>query len=212
MTNLIIGVLVLFSFVLGIWAYPQLPAMVAGHWNAAGVVDGYLPKFWGVFFLPVILLGLWALFTLLPNIDPLKENVVAFRKDYNIVVLMILLVLVSLFKFTLLWNLGYHFPITLIVLGLLNVLFIGIGLVLPRMKQNYFMGIRTPWTIASEKVWEQTHQRGSKLFIAAGVIGLISLLGGSVVAVWVTTVAIVLAALGSVIDSYLTFRRLRASE
>ncbi len=210
--NVLIGLLILASFGLAVWAYPQLPEVIAVHWNAAGQVDGYGGKFWGVFLLPTLLLGLWALFAILPQIDPLKANIAKFRPAYNLTVLMILLVLAVVAKLALLWNLGYRFPFTLIMLGLLNVLSIGLGGVLPQMKRNFFMGIRTPWTLASDAVWDQTHRVGGRLFVAAGVVGLLSLVAGTPVAVWVTLLTHLSAAVSVIGYSYIVYRRMGSAK
>lgn len=206
--HLLIGFLVVASFGMAAWAYPQLPEIIAVHWNFAGQVDGYGGKFWGVFFLPTLITGLWALLSVLPTTDPLKANIAKFRPTYNLTVLMIMLVLVSIAKLALLWNLGYRFPFTLILLGLLNVLSLGLGALLPRMKRNYFMGIRTPWTLASDEVWDATHELSGKLFVSAGIVGLLSLLAGSAIATWVTLGVQLGVAAWAVVFSYVRHRRL----
>lgn len=208
-TNLIIGILVLLSFGVAMWAYPQLPSLIAGHWNAAGQVDGYMPKFWGLFLMPMILAGLWLLFSVVPAIDPFKGNVVKFRREYNLLVLIIVLILVIIGKLTILWNLGYRFPFVNIIDALFGLMSLGIGALLPRTKRNFFMGIRTPWTLASDQVWDETHRRAGKLFIVAGVVALVSAVLPSQISIWLATGPLIIAALWSVIDSYLIYRRLK---
>ena len=66
------------SLLLSIYAYPYLPEMVASHWNTKGEVDGYLPRFWGAFLVPTIMVGLYLLVVSVPKIDPLKANIMQF--------------------------------------------------------------------------------------------------------------------------------------
>jgi uncharacterized membrane protein len=207
-TNLIIGILTLLSFGIAAWAYPQLPGVIAGHWNAAGQVDGYMPKFWGLLLMPMIVAVLWLLFTVIPNIDPFKANFAAFRRQYNLLVLIIVFVMLIIDKLTLLWNFGYRFPFANAIDALFGLLFIGIGALMPSMKRNFFMGIRTPWTLASEKVWDETHRRGGKVFLVAGVVALLSAFLPAETGTFIAVGTLIVAGVWTVIDSYLIYRRL----
>jgi len=79
-TNILALLIVLSSFAVGIYLYPQLPQNMASHWNLQGEVNGYMSKFWGTFLLPIILLSLFVLFLIIPKLDPLKENIAQFKK------------------------------------------------------------------------------------------------------------------------------------
>lgn len=207
LTNIIIGFLLVLSLGVAAWVYPQLPVMIASHWNAAGVVDGYANKFWGLLLVPLILAIVWLVSVLLPLVDPLRANVLQFRPIYNLFILLIVLVLTIIDKLTVLWNLGYRFPFAQAMVLLLGVLSLGIGALLPRIKRNYFMGIRTPWTLSSDVVWDETHKHGGKLFLAAGVLGVLGVLLPVPIATWVAIGSIILAAVLSIIDSFLIYRK-----
>ncbi len=164
------------SFLLSILAYPCLPEKVASHWNAKGEVDGYLPKFWGAFLIPLLTVGLYLLFLAIPKIDPLKENIMQFiRYYYGFVVLMLLFLLIVHIQI-IFWSLGFAIsPNTILPLSV-GVLFIYIGVLIGKAKRNWFIGIRTPWTLSSDVVWDKTHKIGGRLFILSGVISIIGTL------------------------------------
>ncbi|MCJ7636463.1 MAG: DUF1648 domain-containing protein [Nitrososphaeraceae archaeon] len=82
-SEMIIDGIILLSFIIGIYYYPQMPEKMASHWNAHGQVDGYMSKFWGLFLIPVISVGIILLFIIIPRIDPLRSNIPQFRKYYD---------------------------------------------------------------------------------------------------------------------------------
>ena len=148
----------------------DMPQQMATHWNAKGEVDGYMPKFWALLFMPVLMAMVAGLMYFFPTIDPLRKNVDKFREYYEtfIAVLMGFLLLVHLQ--TVLWNAGTQIdPGITISLGL-AALMAYIGFMMGKAKRNWFIGIRTPWTLSSDAVWDKTHALGSKMFIGAGVI------------------------------------------
>ena len=98
--------IILLSFILGVCLYPQMPEKMASHWNAQGEVNGYLPKFWGLFLVPLISVGL---FSVIPKIDPLKHNIEEFKKYYDGFVVLVILFLFYVYILTILWNIGASF-------------------------------------------------------------------------------------------------------
>jgi len=169
---IIIFGLVLISFVIGVYFYSQMPSQMASHWNAQGEVDGYMPKFWGLFLMPLINIGLVLLFVFIPKIDPLKENIEKFRGYYNWFIVLFFVFMISLYTQTILWNLGIEIsPNVFLPIGL-GFLFFYAGVLCENAKRNWFIGIRTPWTLSNEKVWEKTNKLGGKLFKIVGVFVL----------------------------------------
>jgi uncharacterized membrane protein len=71
------------SYLLAVWAYPQMPPQMASHWNLVNQVDSYLPKFWGVFMMPLLMSFLYILFLIIPKIDPKRANIAKFRKYFD---------------------------------------------------------------------------------------------------------------------------------
>jgi uncharacterized membrane protein len=165
-------VLVVLAFLLSIYFYPQLPDQVASHWKAAGEVDDYMDKPIGVFLIPVLLIGLVLMFRVLPSIDPL-HNIPKFQKYYDGLVIAVSLFLVLIHTQLLLWNAGTQIGFEITMPLLIGLLFIYLGMMLEHTKRNWFVGIRTPWTLSSDKVWDKTNKLGSKLFIISGVIALL---------------------------------------
>ena len=169
---IIIGI-ILFSFIVSIYIYPQMPEKMVSHWNAQGQADGYMSKFWGLFLIPITLVGLALLFTAIPRIDPLKANIEKFRKYYDGLVVLFFIYMVSIQFHVILWNLGIKISPNIIMPISIGILFFYIGVLCENAKRNWFIGIRTPWTLSNEKVWEKTHKIGGKLFKIAGVIAFI---------------------------------------
>lgn len=169
---LVLGVILL-SFILGVYFYAQMPEEIASHWNAQGQVNGYMSKFWGLFLMPLLSVGLFLLFVLIPRIDPLKSNIVKFRKYYDRFIVLVIGFLFYIYLLTLFWNLGVTFSLISSLMPAFAVLFYYCGVLTENAKRNWFIGIRTPWTISSERVWDKTNKMGGKLFKACGVIALL---------------------------------------
>ena len=174
-TNIIIVIVILISFAIGIYFYSQFPDRIASHWNIKGEVDSYMSKFWGLFLMPIILLGLWLLFLLIPRIDPLKKNIEKFRKYFDVFIVLITLFLFYIYLLAIAWNTGMRFDMGRAVVPAMGILFYYIGVLLKHAKRNWFIGIRTPWTLSSDKVWEKTHEIAGKFFKIAGVIAVLGI-------------------------------------
>ena len=173
--NIILVSLVLFSFGIGIYFYPQMPEKMASHWNIKGEVDGCLSKFWGLFLMPIILIGVVLLYLIVPKIDPLKENIEKFRKYFDGFIVLLLLFLFYLYVLTIFWNLGLKFDIGQAIIPALAILFYYCGILLEKAKRNWFIGIRTPWTLSNDMVWEKTHKIGGKLFKIVGIVAILGI-------------------------------------
>jgi uncharacterized membrane protein len=169
-SKIVILGIVLLSFILSAYFYPQMPEQVASHWNAQGQVDGYMSKFWGLFFMPFVLIGLALLFLAIPRIDPLKANIEAFRKHYDGFVILFLVFMLAIHFQVILWNIGLQISPNVVMPIALGLLFFYAGILCENAKRNWFVGIRTPWTLSNDRVWDKTHQIGGKLFKMAGVI------------------------------------------
>ncbi len=168
---IILGIILL-SLIISIYFYPQMPEEIASHWNAQGEVDGYMSKFWGLFLMPLILVGLALLFVAIPRIDPLKANIEKFRKYYDGFIILFFVFMLSIHFQVILWNIGIKIsPNVIFPIGVGLLFFYG-GILCENAKRNWFIGIRTPWTLSSDVVWDKTHKIGGKLFKIAGVVAL----------------------------------------
>ncbi len=203
----LIAILILAGIIAGFVIYPRLPEQVASHWNANDEVDGYMSRFWGVALMPLITLGMTALFLVIPAIDPLKANIAQFRGAFNSFIVLIIAFMLYIHGLTLAYNLGYIFRMSLALIPALGLLFVFAGVMMGQAKRNYFIGIRTPWTLANDTVWDETHKLGSKLFIAAGSLSLLTIFLGEN-GFWLMMALILGAALIPVVYSYVLFARL----
>jgi len=202
-----VALIIIASLAAACYVYPLLPEKVASHWNIAGEVDGYMGKFWGVFLLPIISALFAGLFFVLPKIDPLRKNIDGFRREYNLFFVSVVLFLVYMYILTLIWNLGVLFEMGRFVTFGIGFLFILMGYILPRTKRNWFLGIRTPWSLSSDTVWQKTHAVGGKLFIVTGIAAVISSLAFPEQSLFVIVGFAVVSVLWLFVYSYLTYRK-----
>lgn len=206
-TSIIVLVLIAVAVTAGALLWNQLPEQMASHWNVDDEVDGYMPKFWGVFLMPVVTLGMFGLFLLLPNVDPLKANIAKFRGAFNLFILLITVFMLYIHGLTMAWSLGYrNFRMSAAMLPFLGALFIFIGYMLRQAKRNFFIGIRTPWTLSSDTVWDKTHQLGSILFIASGALAILGSFLGGTAAFWLLFIPLIGSTLFLVVYSYVLYR------
>jgi uncharacterized membrane protein len=169
---------IIFSFLIGIVFYPSMPDMMASHWNSKGEVDGYLPKFWGLFLMPIISMVMLLLLIFLPKIDPLRKNIEKFRDTYEGFVLIVILFMLYIYAISLMWNKGFQLNMATMVLPAMGVLFWYAASLMEKAKRNWFIGIRTPWTLSSENVWNLTHKAGARLFRVLAVLFLLLIFTG----------------------------------
>jgi uncharacterized membrane protein len=170
--KIIFIILIALPFLVSFYFYPIMPNQIASHWGIDGNVNGYMSKFWGLFFVPFIILGISILFVIIPKIDPLKSNIDKFRKYYYGFVVVFLLFMLFVHLQTVLWNAGHEVSFNLSLPIAIGILYICIGSILSKVHRNWFIGIRTPWTMSSDGVWRKTHELGAKLFIISGFISI----------------------------------------
>ena len=199
--------LVVISFLLAGAIYPFLPAKIASHWNYQGEVNGYMSR-WTVFLMPTISLILILLFMSLPKMDPLKDNYKYFSKYYDGLILVLTLFLIYINIITILFNFGYKFNFVYSILPAFSILFYYLGLLIENAKRNWFVGIRTPWTLYDEKIWMKTHHLGGKLFKLSALLALVGLALPKQ-AFWFMIVPIMLSSIIVVVYSYFLFKKSR---
>jgi len=207
-TTIIILLMLFIGTAAGLLLWNRLPDQIASHWDINDQVNGYMPKVWGVFMMPLIALGMSVLFLIIPNIDPLKANIAQFRETFNLFIVLIVAFMLYIHGLTLAWSLGYtNFKMSTSMLPAMGLLFIFIGLMLRKAKRNFFIGIRTPWTLSSDTVWDKTHQLGSVLFMASGMLALIGGIFGGMTAFWFLFVPLIGSTVFLLIYSYLLYRQ-----
>ena len=194
------------SLAAGLWAWPSLPSAMATHWNSAGAADGVSGKAFGVLFMPLLAAGLAALLFALPKIDPIAKGYQAFRKEYDGLVVALVAFMTLVHGAVLAWNLGARFDFVQVIGPGFGLLFYYLGAIMPQLKRNWFAGIRTPWTLSSDRVWDETHRFGGRLFRIAGVMAVF----GAVFpdsAFLLVFLPIVASALTVAVYSYVVYRK-----
>lgn len=191
----------------GVLAAPELPAELVTNWDAGGDPNGTLSKTPALVLLPALTLGLVGLLAVLPRIDPLGENIESFRTQYDWFAVVFAVYLSAVHLGIIAFNLGYEFQFTLLMLAGMAALFYYIGIVLEHAERNWFVGIRTPWTLSSDEVWDRTHDLGATLFKLTAVVSAAGLLLGDL-AIFVFVGATLLTSLITVVYSYYCYRQL----
>lgn len=179
---MISSVLILAMFLLGGYAWMQLPTgeQIPVHWNAAGEADRYGGKFEGLMLFPLIGIGTLALLAVIPRIDPKRTNIERSGKAYGMTMIGVMIFLTMIYITTTLTTLGYPLSLNRLLPIGMGIMFMVIGNYMGKVRQNYMFGIRTPWTIASELSWNKTHRMGGRmLFIFGLLFALFGLISGS---------------------------------
>lgn len=184
----------------------QMQTPYAVHWNAAGEADGYGGAFTALYLIPVMLLGISLILLGLPRIDPMRTARMNFGL-VNGVALVLALYMAYIHALTLAWNLGYRFNMSQMMTPAFGLLFIVMGFLVERAQQNWFVGIRTPWTLSNSLVWEKTHRLGGLLFKISGGLALLGVFLPSL-AIWFVILPVLAASLVTVVYSYVVFRQI----
>ena len=182
---------VLAMFVAGAIAWTALPEAIPVHWNAAGEADRWGGKVEGLFLLPAITALLVLGLRFLPLIDPRRDRYAEFAGAYEIVRLAVVAELAGIYALTLAAAFGAPISMTPAIGMLVGLLLVVLGLVMDRVRPNWFVGIRTPWTLTSELSWTATHRLARWVFV---LMGLAFALAGLLRAPWAFTAAAVLCA------------------
>ena len=172
-SRILILLVLVAAFSLSAVTYDRLPDRMATHWNASGQPNGYSSRGFGAYLLPAIMCFVAGLLQVLPRIDPLRGNVAEFRSVYDGIGAAVMVFMLAIHAVSLALNLGVPVEIGRVMAISVAGLFFYLGKVMRKVKQNWFVGIRTPWTLSSPQVWEKTHQMASKLFQGAVVLILI---------------------------------------
>ncbi|MDA3839962.1 MAG: SdpI family protein [Patescibacteria group bacterium] len=158
------------SIIASFYFYNNFPDQVPTHWNIEGNVDDWSTPLFAAFLLPIISIGLYLLFLVLPRIDPKKDRYKQFANIYHIFKTIVIGFLSLIYFVTSFSALGYDINITRVISISVGLLFLVLGNYMSKIKRNWFLGIRTPWTLSSEDVWNKTHRLGGKMFVLSGFL------------------------------------------
>ena len=201
---IITSIIILVPIIIGLILWNKLPDKLPTHWNSAGEIDGWSSKAFAVLGLPGFLFAVHWVCVLASSADPKKQNIEG--KVLNIVLW--ICPIISVLGAVLMYGvaLGMEFRVEKIIPLLVGVVFIVIGNYLPKCKQSYTMGIKLPWTLNDEENWNRTHRLGGKLWVACGVVIILSMFlpNKFMVAIFLSVIAV--AVLVPTVYSYLIFR------
>ena len=158
--------------------YGSLPEKMPTHWNINGEVDGWSSKASGVSIMPVAMIVLFLVFLALPMLSPRQFTVESFRSTYDFITFCVLAHCGYVQIVILVAAMNRQVDTTRMIIAGVCVLLAALGNVLGKVRRNFWVGVRTPWTIASDHVWNSTHRLAAKLFVGAGVLGLLAVVSG----------------------------------
>lgn len=191
----------------GLWAWPQLPARVATHFGLNGEANGWMSPA-GAVFLPLgVSVLVWLFLLVVPVIDPRRRNYPLFLPFYRALRLLIVLVLAFTFFATIWHGLGHPMQAGDVAVLAIGLLMMFVGNSLGRVRHNYFVGIRTPWTLANEEVWRRTHRFGGPVLMVSGLLPIVLLPFWPQAARLLLLVCILAGVLITVVYSYFCYRQ-----
>ena len=171
--TVILLILCVLAFLGHMLLYPSLPEIVPTHWGFDGEVNGYSEKSTTIF-LALLPLLLTILFQVIPKIDPRGKNYEKHEKAYDIFRFILILFLIGMIGMTDAAILGYPVAINRLIPVGVGILFLVIGNYMPQIRNNYTLGIRTPWALENEWVWRKTHAMGGIVFCITGILFILS--------------------------------------
>jgi len=171
MPLIVSGAILLISLLISAWAWQQLPAdaQIATHWNLEGEVDGYSSKFMGLLIMPLMIVFISAIFQFLPRIEPRKENLIRSLKAFSWIWIGTGLLLGVVHAAIVANAVGLPINIFFLAVSMTGILLVIVGNYMGKVRSNFFLGIRTPWTLSSELSWAKTHRLGGRLFVFLGI-------------------------------------------
>ena len=199
--TLILTSLVLFiPMVIGLILWNRLPEQVPSHWDIHGNIDGWSSKAFAVFAIPALLLMLHWLCIIASTMDPKHQN----YSDKMFKVVLWICPVIGLILCTLVYGiaLGYPLNVEIILPLLFGLMFLIIGNLLPKCRQTYTLGIKLPWTYASEENWNKTHRFGGKVWVIGGILIMASAFLGSF---WLLICVMVVMVAAPTLYSYLYY-------
>lgn len=158
------------AIAVSIWAYPQLPPTVATHWSLSGTPDSFSSRVIAVVIIPAVILVMTGLFQVLPKLDPRRENYSKFFGTYWLICNTVIAFMLIAHAMIVASGIGFPIRIDRLMPVGVGLLFIVLGNYLTRVEPNWFVGIRTPWTLSSDAVWRKTHRTGGYLMVLGGLV------------------------------------------
>lgn len=194
------------AFAVAAFLYPSLPELIPTHWNVRGEVDSYMKKPGGVIIMPAMALFTFIVMKVIPIISPKGYRTDKFSDVIGVLQVTLVGFMSIVAVLVLLEARGLDVRINEMIIAGTGLLFVIIGNYLGKVRKNFFIGIRTPWTLASDEVWNRTHRIGGRLFILSGIIIWVGALL-RLPLTWTVIVAVSLVLI-PVIYSYFLYRKI----
>lgn len=194
-----------------IFGFTQIEGQVAVHFGLEGQPDSYMGEVAGLLFLPVLAVFMFLFFRYMPRFDPLGENYQSFRGVYRGLAVAVTGLLVYVQILLIAWNIGFRFDMARFVIPVLAVAYYAAGIVMEKSGRNWFVGLRTPWTLSSDEVWDRTHRKVAPWMKASGILALTALLVPEY-AILILIVPVLVVAVVGAIYSYVVFRDLSTGD
>jgi uncharacterized membrane protein len=188
---LILWALIAAQLALGLILVNRLPPRIPIHWDIHGRADGY-GSWAAAVTLPAMCTFVSAMLMVLPLIGPLRENLERSKAAYGSIAIVVIGFLTVVHICTLLIALGVNVPMIRIMMVATGIMYALVGRWIGKLRRNWWAGIRTPWTLASDVVWERTHQAAGKMFL---VVGIAIAAIGLIVASWIAVIALIASTL-----------------
>ncbi len=207
--------IILLMFAIAFYADPLVKTnevgQVIGHWGLNVKPDGMVSKAVGIYLVPLLTLVIYVGLLLIPRIEVYTKNLEEFADQFWGFKVVLVFVMGVIYVATLLPNLGYGQQVdpVVIIVPAIAMLFFYVGYMLNFTKRNYFIGVRTPWTLADEKIWDKTNKLAGKLFWICGALALVSLVASSDLRLWIILLPVLLVTIGVSLYSLLEYRKTR---
>ena len=200
---IITSVVCLLPVLLGVALYPQLPEQIATHFNSQGAADGYSPKAFAVFGLPVFLAVVNVICHVAIANDPKKSNSAPVIANISKWISPVCSIIINPVMYLI--ALGYdNMPVMMITTLLVSGMIIILGAYMPKCKQNYTIGIKLPWTLHDEENWGRTHKFAGTVWVIGGCVMLVA---GLFEVMWVFLVAIAVIAVAPMVYSFVDYKK-----
>jgi uncharacterized membrane protein len=161
-------------FILAAVTWSTAPDLIPIRWTLSGEPDRFAGKLVGLIGVPLVAVGVYLALLFLPRIDPRRANYDAFRTPYSVIRTTIIGLLLAMYAFIHLWIRGQMIGTSLFMPLMVGAVIMLVGNYLPKLKSNWFVGIRTPWTLSSEEAWRKTHRLAGWLFVASGAVIIVA--------------------------------------
>ncbi|MGD0016711.1 MAG: DUF1648 domain-containing protein [Verrucomicrobiia bacterium] len=201
----ICGALILVTLIATLIVYPHLPETIPTHWNGHGQADGYGSRS-SIFFWPGFMAVILLMFAVVPWLSPKHFKIDTFESTYLYLVLICMSLMFYINALFLWAQWSRHVLIVRAMMGGISLSFALMGNVMGKVRRNFWAGVRTPWTLANERVWNATHRFAAKAMVLAGVAGLIVALASEQFWLWIGI--ILLGGLSPVLYSLIYYKRL----